>query len=1035
MTNPLYRAGVINRIALKNFMCHSFLEVDFATNISMIIGKNGSGKSAILTGLIVGLGGKANLTNRGTSVKSFVKVGKPSGSVEIELCNEGPMAYKPRVYGSRIVIVRNVNASGGGSYKVKAATGEVVSTQAKEVQNITANLNIQIDNPICVLNQDTSRNFLSGGSSKNKFALFVRATRLDTLESEYRKILDNKNESVAKLDEKKGNFQKLKDEIKNLKKKIENHQSIVSLKDKKFELQRELMWAQVRDVEDDYCEAEENAKQIKKKLDDFVENCNKRENESDTIAHCISDIERQMTELKEQADIQRRQQSDLRRQLDELMDAYNAKKRDRRAAAVVAESKTQDVAYLENEIANATENMSKVAEQKHERLRKLEALRDQLKGLSDQLETTQNELFQAKSHLARKHEDENSLKAEVDQIEAQIAQERRSLQALERESGNALTLYGNGISTVVQEIERRKNEFAHVPRGPLGFHIKLREKKWAVAIEGYLGGGNIKAFVVDNRKDGQLLQQIFARACQGEQYPTVITSKFIYRRHDVSRNKVAAPGDCVSLYDVLDIEDPIVSNCIVDQCSPENILLIPTNDRAMELLAEQARVPTNCKQGLTTNGDKYYPDPNYKTYASNYHRCRYLQVDTREHMRLLQENINSLSDKKQSVLHQLRALQNEINQQTLTARHLEEKIRKVQMARSKIRREHDELNQSAEPEVHNLQYLETEAAELRKTIEENKASMEQATEEMKEMRAQIQEREEKIGAMRKVCKEIEERMWPLQRELEERRAKRDQAVVNGQFAKRRIEEFRGKVAEAEASSALKKRVVEAKTAEAAELGARPPDLRAVVQVSHEISELTRNIYRIQTESDNIGHVTDRYRQLSEKFQNSAEIMDRLIGNVRELTVGVERRKKHYKLTENYFVTFMKHSFRRILEVRQFEGTIDIDMEARKLELVVIPQQGSQGPTTTANLSGGERSFSTVAFLYALWQCMDFPFYFLDEFDVYMDKLNRTKVIEILLHHARSKPDLQFVFLTPQDVSFVPQDVSILRLQDPERMDV
>lgn len=52
-------------------------------------------------------------------------------------------------------------------------------------------------------------------------------------------------------------------------------------------------------------------------------------------------------------------------------------------------------------------------------------------------------------------------------------------------------------------------------------------------------------------------------------------------------------------------------------------------------------------------------------------------------------------------------------------------------------------------------------------------------------------------------------------------------------------------------------------------------------------------------------------------------------------------------------------------------------------MIVIPQQGSQGQTTTANLSGGERSFSTVSFLYSLWQCMEFPFYFLDEFDVYM----------------------------------------------------
>lgn len=137
----------------------------------------------------------------------------------------------------------------------------------------------------------------------------------------------------------------------------------------------------------------------------------------------------------------------------------------------------------------------------------------------------------------------------------------------------------------------------------------------------------------------------------------------------------------------------------------------------------------------------------------------------------------------------------------------------------------------------------------------------------------------------------------------------------------------------------------------------------------------------------------------------ADIMKKLYVNVDELNRSVDRRKKHYKLTENYFVTFMKHSFRKILEFRQFrvlsvvfcflhychkmscfQGTIKINMEQKILNLDVMPQQGSEGLTTTSNLSGGERSFSTVAFLYALWQCMDFPFYFLDEFDVYMVRI-------------------------------------------------
>lgn len=61
----------------------------------------------------------------------------------------------------------------------------------------------------------------------------------------------------------------------------------------------------------------------------------------------------------------------------------------------------------------------------------------------------------------------------------------------------------------------------------------------------------------------------------------------------------------------------------------------------------------------------------------------------------------------------------------------------------------------------------------------------------------------------------------------------------------------------------------------------------------------------------------------------------------------------------------------------------IDHVNKVLDLHVSARDDKKAGNDTRSLSGGERSYSTVAFILALWDCIQLPFYFLDEFDVFM----------------------------------------------------
>lgn len=130
-----------------------------------------------------------------------------------------------------------------------------------------------------------------------------------------------------------------------------------------------------------------------------------------------------------------------------------------------------------------------------------------------------------------------------------------------------------------------------------------------------------------------------------------------------------------------------------------------------------------------------------------------------------------------------------------------------------------------------------------------------------------------------------------------------------------------------------------------------------------------------------------------------------------------------------------------LAVRSFIGHLHFDHVKSTLNLSVMTAdqaqaQGTQRAKEARSLSGGEKSYTQVCLLLALWESVGCPIRCLDEFDVFLDAPNRGICMNLLAEAAKSSEAKQYFFITPLDTgSFIKPDppvVKISQMKEPNR---
>ena len=173
-----------------------------------------------------------------------------SATIVVKILNGGKDPYKPELYGDVIAIERRFSKDASSGYKIKSSTGHVVSTKREELQEILDHIQLQVDNPMTVLTQDTARQFLGNSSVGEKYKLFMRGVQLSQLDTDYSMVEGQVSAMEATINSKVESLEILKELEREAKNRLQVFERSAAIQEKVQKLQNHFVWSQYKAQEE-----------------------------------------------------------------------------------------------------------------------------------------------------------------------------------------------------------------------------------------------------------------------------------------------------------------------------------------------------------------------------------------------------------------------------------------------------------------------------------------------------------------------------------------------------------------------------------------------------------------------------------------------------------------------------------------------------------------------------------------------------------------------------------------------------------------
>ncbi|KAI4151925.1 MAG: hypothetical protein LQ341_000809 [Variospora aurantia] len=957
LSNTAADNGILESVSCTNFMCHGYLEVALGPLINFIIGHNGSGKSAVLTAITICLGGKATATNRGQSLKSFIKEGTEAAVLSVKIKNKGESAYQTDVYGDAIIVERHFTRSGTSSFKLKNSLGRLISTKKADLEEICDYFALQIDNPMNVLTQDMARQFLSNSTPQEKYKFFMKGTQLEHLDGDYLQIegnLDIIDQGLATLLADLGQYEEAARKAKATLAMSEKHES---LRKKITNISQQMAWSQVEEQEQKLAKADEELVKITDKIGNAKQ-------KADQCSETYDAADRGFREADGVV-------KDLQLSLaphDERKDQAKEEHDKAKADAMIVQTEQRSI---KDYMKQSNERIKRAEKDIQEELRRLEEVNGGSNArLLAEIEEKRSELAEARSRMDNHEGGLQHLETEhrhalqkLEKSKEPIPRQRKEVQECEerlnrlaRDKGRQEGAYHANLPRLLRAIQE-DGGFRETPVGPIGYHVRLLKPSWSGILEKSLGAA-LNTFIVTSKPDQIRLSEVMNR-CQC-QCPIMIGNN---GHVDTSGHEPDPKFDTS-----LRIDNDLVRKQLIINQMIEQTMLHDDRKEAVNLMSDSRL--QNVKQCFTPNkngsGSRYsygWGGNLMENYIPAYKGTARMKTDVEF----------QISDCRS----ELQRLRNELNDLERTQRERQTDVKNCEQAIVRHKRETRELRfevQRLEGAVEDIQdRLDSGAVEEGK-LDALKQGLDEAREELSTHQASFGDSVIAKDKAAEVLKTLRDQMSAIDTETADIKAKIYKAEVKSvKLSERRDAALRDKNS---AFAAIKQQEDAYKVAE----GVRNDQAHTVECFIEEASKICD---RVRVDRGETTHTLEaKLDKLStdlkawEKRQAHVENVETLAQLLKSTLVN---RKDRWKSFQRAITARARVQFMWMLSERNFRGRLLANHKEKKLDLQVEPDATKVGKGREAKtLSGGEKSFSTICLLLSLWDAMGAPVRCLDE---------------------------------------------------------